>query len=115
MLAVLLLALLMWVAVQFLGTLMVVTLVVMIVGVLAFGFCRAGAAARRRSVEAVGASAWRLAPAGRAAIVAVPGPVRRATRTGPGAYQGSPSYYMDPSQRDAGFRLDADRGSGRAA
>jgi hypothetical protein len=93
----------MWVAVQFLGLLMVITLIVMIWGVLAHGFAKAGTAATptpdRGRTE-------------RFALVALVAGVMLSLalffgfKNRPGAYQGSPSHFMDPSQRDGGFQLD---------
>jgi hypothetical protein len=92
----------MWVAVQFLGLLMVITLIVMTWGVLVWGFAprsSEGHAATRRRSE-------------RFALGVLIGGVVLSLglffgyKNRPGAYQGSPSYYMDPSQQDAGFRLD---------
>ena len=104
LLAALLLTLLMWVAVRFLGDLMVATLAAMIIGVLAFGFAAPVAASSavvrdtRRRERAAGA----LLAAG----IALSLGLYVGFKNRPGAYQGSPSYYMDPSQRDGGFRLD---------
>lgn len=92
----------MWIAVRFLGLLMVVTLIVMIWGVLAYG--SAG-----RGHEAVGGGrrrSERLARALLLAGVALSLGLFFGFKNRPGAYQGSPSYFMDPAQQDAGFRLD---------
>jgi hypothetical protein len=101
-LAVLLLVLEMWVAVRFLGLLMVATLVVMIWGVLVYaslpGDARSAAARGRRSETF---ALWVLVAGVAASLGLFFGYKNR-----PGAYQGSPSYFMDPAQRDAGFRLD---------
>ena len=97
----LLLALEIWVAVQFLGVLMVITLVGMIWGVLAWASARPDDAPTGRQGRSE-----------RLALVLLIGGVALSLglfvgyKNLPGAYQGSPSYYMDPSQRDAGFRLD---------
>lgn len=104
-LATLLLALLMLVAAQFLGTLMVVTLVVMSWAVLAFGFAAPAGQAPRAAQDAPRRE--RAAAALLAAGVVVSLGLYVGYKNRPGAYQGSPSYYMDPSQGDAGFRLDA--------
>jgi hypothetical protein len=100
LLAAWLLVLEMWVAVQFLGLLMVVTLIVMIWAVLAYGFGAAseGTRGRQRSERF-------------ALVVFLVGVVASAGlffgyKNRPGAYQGSPSYYMDPTQRDAGYSID---------
>jgi hypothetical protein len=97
----LLLVLEMWVAVRFLGLLMVLTLIVMIWAVLALGFARGNSqqeASRSRSEH----FALVLFVAGVVASLAL----FVGYKNRPGAYQGSPSYYMDPGQRDAGFHLD---------
>jgi hypothetical protein len=120
-LAVFLLTLLMWVAVQFLGALMVITLILMIWGVLVFGFGGVSdTAAVAAAMPASGPGPGRAGKAGssgwvrseRAALgLLVVGIVLSlglyfGYKNRPGAYQGSPSYYMDPAQRDGGFRLD---------
>jgi len=94
---------LMGVAVQFLGLLMVATLALMIWGVLVWGFLPGSG----------GAGTWHASgrTEGRALVLLVVGIVASlglyiGYKNRPGAYQGSPAYYMDPSQRDAGFRLD---------
>jgi hypothetical protein len=88
-----------WVAVQFLGSLMVFTLIVMAWGVLVWGFWPAGDRVTTNHSEHF---ALALLVVGVATSVALFfGYKNRA-----GAYQGSPSYFMDPSQRDAGFRID---------
>ncbi len=102
-LAVLLMTVLMGVAVQFLGLLMVVTLALMIWGVLVWGFLPASAASSVTSANP--------RTEGRALTLLVVGIVLSlglyvGYKNRPGAYQGSPAYYMDPSQREAGFRLD---------
>jgi hypothetical protein len=100
-LATLLLTLEMWLAVRFLGLLMVVTLVVMIWGVLVYGFSGSSgeAAASRQRSERYALSMLLFG------VVAAVG-LFFGFKNRPGAYQGSPSYYMDPAQQDAGFRLD---------
>jgi hypothetical protein len=102
-LAVLLMTVLMGVAVQFLGLLMVVTLAVMIWGVLVWGFLPASVApiASKDTRRTEGRALALLA----VGIVASLG-LYVGYKNRPGAYQGSPAYLMDPSQRDAGFRLD---------
>lgn len=92
----------MWVAVQFLGALMVGTLIVMVLAVLWYGSAATDAAAearRRRRSE-------RFALAVVLGGVAVSFALYIGYKNRPGAYQGSPSYYMDPAQRGTGFRLD---------
>ena len=100
-LATLLLLAEMWVAVRFLGLLMVITLAAMIAVVLAYGFwprAHRGASGARRTER----FALSLLLAG----VAVALGLFVGFKNRPGAYQGSPSYYMDPSQQGAGFTLD---------
>jgi hypothetical protein len=101
-LAALLLVLEMWVAVRFLGLLMVITLTVMIWGVLIYGSrqpeTRDAGVGRQRSERF---ALWLLV-----AGVAVSLGLFYGYKNRPGAYQGSPSYFMDPDQREAGFRLD---------
>jgi hypothetical protein len=91
-----------WVAVRFLGLLMVITLIVMVWAVLVWGFWRAddGHRLHRRSRSE-----------GFALVLLIAGVTTSlglffGYKNREGAYQGSPSYFMDPSQRDAGFRLD---------
>ena len=90
----------MWVAVEFLGTLMVITLIVMILGVLAYGFTGAPEQPRR------GLATERAAAATLFIGVALSLGLFVGYKNRPGAYQGSPSYYMDPAQKDVWFRLD---------
>lgn len=103
LLAAMLLTLEMWVAARFLGLLMIVTLAILVWGVLVWGFSgpddgQVSAAGRRRSERV----ALIVLLAGAAASLGL----FVGYKNRPGAYQGSPSYFMDPSQRDAGFRLD---------
>jgi hypothetical protein len=97
-----LLVLEMWVAVQFLGVLMVITLMVMTWMVLAYGFAAGRADATERSPRRSERFALGVLIAG--VIVSLGLFVGYKNR--PGAYQGSPSYFMDPAQRDAGFQID---------
>jgi hypothetical protein len=101
LLAAWLLLLEMWIAVQFLGLLMVVTLIVMIWAVLAYGFA-GGSEADTRGHQRSERFALIVFMAG---VVASAG-LFFAYKNRPGAYQGSPSYYMDPAQRDAGYSID---------
>jgi hypothetical protein len=89
-----------WVAVRFLGELMVVTLVLMIWGTLAWGFVsrREGRTAPRSE---------RTALVMLVVGVAVSLALFVGYKNRPGAYQGSPSYFMDPAQQNAGFQLGA--------
>jgi hypothetical protein len=91
-----------WVAVQFLGTLMVITLILMIWAVLAYGFAPAPA-------DDAGAGDGRSE---RAALIALVAGVLLSAglffgfKNRPGAYQGSPAALMDPARQDAAFQLD---------
>lgn len=100
-----LLALEMILAYLFLGTLMIITLAVMIAAVLAYG-------ARDPGMRSAQVAPGRR-PADRVALVALVAGVTLSAalylgfKNRPGAYQGSPSFYMDPSQPAAGFDLSA--------
>jgi hypothetical protein len=92
----------MGVAVQYLGVLMIVTLIIMTLATLWYGSTPAREPAtwpvhRRRSER----FALVIMLAGVAASLAL----YVAFKNRPGAYQGSPSYYLDPSQAGAGFDL----------
>jgi hypothetical protein len=89
-----------WVADRFLGELMVITLVAMIWVTLAWGFAsrREGKTAPRSERRALA-----LLVIG----VAVSLGLFVGYKNRPGAYQGSPSYFMDPAQKSAGFQLGA--------
>jgi hypothetical protein len=91
----------MWVAVQFLGVLMVITLIVMTWAVLAYGFAGRGTGPAARTPRSE-----RFALGVLIAGVIVSLGLFVGYKNRPGAYQGSPSYFMDPAQRDAGFRID---------
>jgi hypothetical protein len=87
---------------MFLGTLMIVTLVLMIAVVLYLG-------TRRRPVDEAptghqqpGVALWVLVVG-----VAVSGALYLGFKNRPGAYQGSPSFYMDPSQASNRYDLSA--------
>lgn len=104
LLIVALLALEMILANLFLGTFMIITLVVMILVVIlvawrAPGPSTADAAGHRARGER---TALILLVAG----VVVSSGLYLGFKNRPGAYQGSPSFYMDPSQAAAGFRFD---------
>jgi hypothetical protein len=92
-----------WLAYAFLGTLMIVTLVIMIAGVLAYdwwgGAGDVDQAARRLRSE-------RFALAVLLVGLAVSGGTYAAYKNAPGAYQGSPSFFMDPSQQASNYHLD---------
>lgn len=86
-----------WLAYQFLGALMIGTLFVLIALVALFGFKDRPrdeqARARRRSLALV------VLVGG----VMGSGALYLGFKNRPGAYQGSPSFYMDPSQPNSGF------------
>lgn len=102
-LAATLLVLEIWVADQYLGTLMIVTLVAMIVVVLMYGSLPEPAApdhvkGRRRSE--------RFALGVLLVGVFVSGATYLGYRNAPGAYQGSPSFFMDPAQKDRNYQVN---------
>ncbi len=105
MLTVALLAMEMILANLFLGTLMIITLVVMILAVLLY--------AAREPRPVPGDPAASRMRAERVAVIALvcgavaSGGLYLAFKNRPGAYQGSPSFYMDPSQPGAGFNFAA--------
>lgn len=102
-LATALLVLEMYLANAYLGTLMVATLVVMTLGVLMYGAIPeepvADVPAQRRRSE-------RFAVGVLLAGVLVSGATYLGYRHAPGAYQGSPSFFMDPAKQDTNFRVD---------
>jgi len=94
----------MWLADQFLGTLMIVTLIVMIVAALLVASfpespARESAAASRTPSEVVALVALLVG-------VAVSGGAYFGYKNKSGAYQGSPSFFMDPSQQSSNYKLD---------
>jgi hypothetical protein len=104
MLTVALLAMEMILANLFLGTLMIITLVVMILAVLLY----AARTPRPGGDRPAGrARAERLAVIALVGGVVVSGGLFLGFKNRPGAYQGSPSFYMDPSQPGAGFNFAA--------
>jgi hypothetical protein len=93
----------MWLADQYLGTLMIITLIVMIILLLLYG--------SSGEPEGVAASSARmrtelLALVVLVAGVVVSGGVYFGYKNAPGAYQGSPSFFMDPAKQDSTYRLD---------
>lgn len=103
LLAAALLAIEMWVAVQYLGTLMVVTLIIMILGTLWYGSAApAGIAAQARRRTRTERFALALVAGG----VILSFGLYLGFKNRPGAYQGSPSYYMDPAQKGTGFDIE---------
>jgi hypothetical protein len=103
-----------WIAVRFLGLLMIATLILMIVGVLLYGF-GLGWLARPEGRASVHRSSY-VGPTFRsgerlALIILLGGVVLSLAlflgyKNRPGAYQGSPSHFMDPNQSAAAFQLD---------
>ena len=87
----------------YLGRLMIVTLVVMIAATLLYGLVP-----ERRAVDAGmrRVRSERVALAVLLAGFAVSLGTYLGYKNAAGAYQGSPSFFMDPSQQDAGYRLD---------
>jgi len=102
-LAAVLLAVETWVAVRFLGELMVITLVLMTWAVLMLGFWWP----KPGPVEAGRQRSERFALGVLVAGVVVSLGLFVGYKNRPGAYQGSPSYFMDPNQKGAGFQLSA--------
>jgi len=100
-LAVLLMSVEMWVAVRFLGELMVVTLIGMVWATLTWGLAPIPERVKTERRSERTALAWLCA----GVLVSLALFVGYKNR--PGAYQGSPAYYMDPAQKDAGFQIAA--------
>jgi uncharacterized membrane protein len=94
----------MWVAHEFLGALMVLTIVLMILVVLGWAF--SGRAANDVMREERRAGRERLALKTLIAGVLLSGGVYLGFKHRPGAYQGSPSAFMDPTHKDAFYPLD---------
>jgi len=91
-----------WLADQYLGTLMIVTIIIMTFTVLIYG-----SRPERRDSAGAGRSGSERA----ALVVALTGVLLSAGafvgyKNRPGAYQGSPSFFMDPSQQSTAYRLD---------
>lgn len=99
--AVALLAAELWIAYAFLGLLMIGTQLAMIGVVLFVGLRSPRAESERASVDELSKQrAWWILVIG----VIVSGALYFGFKNRPGAYQGSPSYYMDPSQPASGFQ-----------
>lgn len=91
-----------WLADQYLGTLMIVTIIIMTFAVLIYG----SRPDRQDSTGARAGGSERMA-----LIIALTGVVVSAGafvgyKNRPGAYQGSPSFFMDPAQQSAAYHLD---------
>ena len=101
-LAAALLAIEIWLAALYLGQLMIATLIVMIVGVLAYGAVAEppvmDVARRRQRSERF---ALFVLVVGVTASLAT----YLAYKNAPGAYQGSPSFYMDPGEQGSAYSL----------
>jgi hypothetical protein len=83
---------------------MIVTLIVLVLGVLIWGSIGSPqSAAERQSLQPRNA---RVALVTLLVGVAVSGALYLGFKNRPGAYQGSPSAYMDPSGEKSGYRLD---------
>ena len=89
-----------WIARQFLGALMVITLILMAACALVYAW--SGGEARHGTGRARG-ERFALAVLLAGVVLSLGLYVGFKNRTG--AYQGSPSYYMDPSQSDAAYPL----------
>jgi len=98
-----LMAMEMWLADQYLGTLMIVTLIVMILPLLLYGSL---AGPDPAAVAAGHARSERLAAALMVVGVAVSAAAYFGYKGAPGAYQGSPSFFMDPSRKELTYALD---------
>ena len=99
-LAAVLMTLEIWLAYQYLGLLMVVTLVVMIAATTVYGLWPA-----REGTSAAGGTE-NFAVAVLAVGVIASGSAYFLYKDAPGAYQGSPSFYMDPSRKELTYSLD---------
>ncbi len=101
-LALLLLGAEVWVAVRFLGVLMVLTLGIMMALVLVYAFApTSGTGGSRSSTRQRERFALVVLLAGAAASLAL----FVGFKNRPGAYQGSPAYYMDPTQQESMYNL----------
>lgn len=93
----------MWIAVEYLGELMLGTLILTVLVVLWWG---------SRSPSSSAGASRRAARSERSALVllmagvAVSFSLYTGYKNRPGAYQGSPSFLMDPRQQGSGYRLD---------
>jgi hypothetical protein len=85
---------------------MIATLAVMITVVLAYGFKPATITASAPSMQSRVARHDRVAVAVLLGGVALSSVLFLGFKNRPGAYQGSPSFYMDPSQADRAFDLN---------
>ncbi|MES1255197.1 MAG: hypothetical protein ABUS56_06295 [Acidobacteriota bacterium] len=98
-----LLTLEMWLADQYLGTLMIVTLIVMVLAVLVWG------SSPEPPPHAQGERRLRNERAALGVLlvgIAISAGLFYGFKNRQGAYQGSPSFYMDPSQQGSNYTLD---------
>jgi hypothetical protein len=95
-----------WLAYAFLGTLMIVTLVLMIAGVVVYGAYVAWSGAGDVDQASRQVRSERFALGVLLVGLAVSGGTYAAYKNAPGAYQGSPSFFMDPSQQASNYHLD---------
>lgn len=93
-----------WLAVEYLGVLMVAALIAMTVGVLLWGSLTPSASAATASMRRAGMQRSALTALLAGVIVSLGLFVGFKNR--PGAYQGSPSFLMDPDQETSGYRMD---------
>lgn len=103
LLAAALLAAEIWIAYRFLGTLMIATLVIMIAATLVYAKLPSPSSGRRHGRRIGERLAFAIFVGGVVASFTL----YAGYKNRPGAYQGSPAYYMDPSQADALYPLDA--------
>jgi hypothetical protein len=90
------------VAVAYLGSLMVVTLAALVIAVLCWGSRPSPGATAATGVMRAERSALTMLLAG----VVLSFGLYIGYKNRPGAYQGSPSFLMDPQQREAGYPMD---------
>lgn len=93
-----------WIAYAFLGVLMIVTLAILIAATLVYAARASEAEASPSGVRRVRSERFALGML-MAGIVMSLG-LYAGYKNRPGAYQGSPAYYMDPAQADAAYPLD---------
>ncbi len=93
----------MWLADQYLGTLMIVTLIVMILPALLVASLqepqRESGAGRRPPSESLALAILLIG-------AAISGGAYFGYKNRPGAYQGSPSFFMDPKEQSSNYQLD---------
>lgn len=92
-----------WLAYLYLGQLMIITLVAMMIGTVLYGVLPAGP---DPDMSMRHARSERFALAVLVGGFAISLGAYLAYKNAPGAYQGSPSFLMDPAKKDAVYRLD---------